>query len=189
MSVGIRRFAVVIRGLSPILFHRNSPEMEELLAKARNNEAKQKIEEENYELYLYLDGGKPYIPALMLQRCLVEAAKNFQERGRGKKSYKNVVGGGLVAIAEEKIPIATRSGWKPNKMYVRVQNNRVLRCRPQIDDWAAEFTLLIDGSIDYNVIRNIVEYAGIYCGLGDFRPQKGGPFGRFKVEKFEEVKK
>jgi hypothetical protein len=29
--------------------------------------------------------------------------------------------------------------------------------------------------------------AGKYCGIGDWRPQKGGKFGKFEVESFVKV--
>ena len=184
----IKEFSVKLVGISPLLLHRNSPELEEMLKKCRNNQAKQEIEEKNYELYLYRDeNGKPYIPSIMLTRSFVEAAKNFYEEGRGKKTYKNIFGGGLVFIKEDKIPLKTKTGWKPFKTYVRVQRNRVLRVRPQIDDWSLEFTLCVDESVSPQVVKQVIEYAGVYCGLGDFRPQCSGPYGRFKVEEFKAV--
>jgi len=184
----VKLYKVRIRGVSPLLMHRNSPEMELLLKKARNNEAKQKVEEENYHLYLYVDGdGRPYVPDIMLQRCFIEAAKEFQQQGRRKKTYKNVVAGGLVTILEEKIPIISQGGYKPDKRFVKVQRNRVLRVRPRFDDWELEFTLAIDESLDEEVIEQIIRYAGSYVGIGDFRPTCSGPFGRFELVEFTPI--
>jgi predicted RNA-binding protein (virulence factor B family) len=181
-----KTYKVRVRGISPLLLHRNSFEMEKLLAKARNNEAKQKVEEENYHLYLYLDGdGRPYVPDIMLQRAFIEAAKEFQQQGKRKKTYKNIVAGGFVNINEPEIPIISQSGYKPDKRFVKVQKNRVLRVRPRFDDWELEFTITIDESIDHEVVKKIIEHAGAYIGIGDFRPTCSGPFGRFEILEFQ----
>ena len=185
----MKLFKVRVRGISPLLIHRNSPEMEKLLAKARNNEAKQKVEEENYHLYLYVDDdGRPYVPDIMLQRAFIEAAKEFQQQGKRKKTYKNLVAGGFVTILEEKIPIISKTGYKPDKRFVRVQKNRILRVRPRFDDWELEFTIVIDDSLDHEVIKQIISYAGSYIGIGDFRPTCTGPFGRFELAEFTPIK-
>lgn len=41
-----------------------------------------------------------------------------------------------------------------------------------------------DDYIDTELLKNVVNYAGMYVGLCDFRPR----FGRFQVAKFTEVK-
>lgn len=183
----MRAYEVTIRGISPLLMHRNSPEMDELLKKQKNNEARMKVEKENFELYAYKDEQGYYIPQLMLIRCLVEAAKEFRQEGRGKKTYKNIVGGGFILIEPEKIRLKCDPP-ACDLQYVKVQNNRVLRARPRFDKWEASFKMWIADGIDPDVILAILKHAGLFHGLGDFRPNRGGPYGRFEVVRFEEAK-
>jgi hypothetical protein len=66
---------------------------------------------------------------------------------------------------------------------------RMMCHRPRVDNWSLSFVLNIDTSVfDPKLIRAVVDDAGKKIGLGDFRPQRKGPFGRFVVTKWEEVK-
>lgn len=60
--------------------------------------------------------------------------------------------------------------------------------RPRFPHW--EFDLEIqydDKRVKGEVIKQLFENAGGSQGLGAFRPNKRGPFGRFRIEKWEEV--
>jgi hypothetical protein len=39
------------------------------------------------------------------------------------------------------------------------------------------------------IVRQLVDDAGQRIGLGDYRPARKGPFGRFKVVHWEQLKK
>jgi hypothetical protein len=55
--------------------------------------------------------------------------------------------------------------------------------RPKFINWSLTFKLLYDeGTLDENQIMQSAENAGKYIGIGGFRPEKGGTFGRFNVE-------
>jgi hypothetical protein len=57
------------------------------------------------------------------------------------------------------------------------------------DDWALEFEVLLDTSIlGAKLFRSVVDDAGNRIGLGDFRPATKGPYGRFVVTQWEEVR-
>jgi hypothetical protein len=60
--------------------------------------------------------------------------------------------------------------------------------RPRIDAWAAPITLLVqDKVLDPTVVRRLLIEGGQWVGLGDFRPQRGGQFGRFEVVRWNET--
>lgn len=66
---------------------------------------------------------------------------------------------------------------------------RMMCHRPRVDNWSMTFTLNIDTTVfDPKLIRAVVDDAGKKIGLGDFRPQRKGPFGRFVVARWEEEK-
>jgi hypothetical protein len=65
-----------------------------------------------------------------------------------------------------------------------------IRVRPRFDSWSLEFTITVwDDGITESVIRNILEHAGNYRGLCDWRPgsQKPGPYGMFKLAALTEL--
>ena len=54
--------------------------------------------------------------------------------------------------------------------------------RPRLDEWRLEFTLDVDETMFApDFVRLLVDDAGTKIGLGDFRPDRKGPFGKFAV--------
>jgi hypothetical protein len=66
---------------------------------------------------------------------------------------------------------------------------RLLRYRPIFENWSIEATLQVDTRlVDATLLRRIVDDAGDYVGVGDFRPAKNGPYGRFVVDNWQPVR-
>ncbi len=132
----------------------------------------------------YLDGhGKVYIPCEYIYGALNRAASSFKLRG---KSAKNQVAG-RVRILEDCIPL----NYEREEIDIRpvvVQRARIPRVRPKFINWSAEFTFEIREGMTSEIVKQILEEAGISHGIGDFRPNKGGRFGTFTITKFETVK-
>lgn len=63
-----------------------------------------------------------------------------------------------------------------------VGRNKVMRTRPKFPRWALEVPALLDeNTLDYSIFQAIAEKAGALAGMGDYRPEKSGPFGRYEV--------
>jgi hypothetical protein len=59
-----------------------------------------------------------------------------------------------------------------------------MKGRGRMDDWSLKFELVcIDDRATANDIKEILEYAGTYIGIGDYRPR----YGRFEVTDFTKV--
>ena len=66
---------------------------------------------------------------------------------------------------------------------VKVGQARLMRYRPRLCDWSLTVTVYYDESmVESRQLIAAAEDAGTFVGLGDYRPEKGGIFGRFKVE-------
>ena len=69
---------------------------------------------------------------------------------------------------------------------VVVQRNRILRTRAKFDDWSCTFHLDTDPElVDRLQLETWLEIGGRRIGLGDWRPEKSGNFGRFEVMSVE----
>ena len=65
-----------------------------------------------------------------------------------------------------------------------VQTARVIRTRPKFTDWSVTFDLmLIPCEVNASNVEQAIVDAGIYSGIGDFRPR----FGLFTLKSFKEV--
>lgn len=149
--------------------------------RTKTDEDREQIAKIEFMGSLYFDDEiGPYIPAENLLACLIEGGKISKQ---GKHVERAVV------VTEPRIPLLysgprTMEGlWAdPNFVdvrSVRVQQNRVDRCRPIFRSWAAETEVMVDPSVlDFSDFETIAHRAGQMSGLGDYRKI----YGRFAVE-------
>jgi hypothetical protein len=109
----------------------------------------------------------------------------------GKKSIKEFVAGS-VAIEPDLIPLGTKKYGIDTRRVV-IQKKAILRCRGKIPEGQEiPFNILVEDDFPDRepggVMKQMLEEAGRRKGIGDFRPEKGGPFGKFVVTEFREVK-
>ncbi|WP_295450906.1 hypothetical protein [uncultured Thiodictyon sp.] len=65
---------------------------------------------------------------------------------------------------------------------VKVGTARLMRYRPILNDWSLSVEVLFDENMAERAqIITAAENAGHFIGIGDYRPAKGGTFGRFRV--------
>lgn len=64
-----------------------------------------------------------------------------------------------------------------------------LRYRPYFNDWRMELEIeyTVNSKITFEQIINGIEYAGAMNGIGEWRIEKDGPYGKFHVENVERI--
>jgi len=172
---------VSIEGVTPLLQHRFASESQDT-GKPRPGVPDWKSEADKS---LYKDpDGVIYQPSTHLERCFVEAAKQFKIAGKRGATYSKLVAA-TVEVWPDAIPHEVQD-WVPDERPVVVNRARVMRYRPRFDKWRLEFEIhLADDQLSVEIMRAIVDYGGSYVGIGDFRPGKGGKFGKFSVVSWE----
>jgi hypothetical protein len=140
-------------------------------------------EEAELRVYRNMDGAFVH-PSESFVKAMVRAVtgKKF-----GKLSAPGVIKGS-VFLAEVSCLIEDGKG-KPAKAYAIdrrpcvVGKARILRCRPCWSPWAMKLALEVDAAIiSRKMVLDALSLAGRVIGIGDYRPEKGGGFGRFRVE-------
>jgi hypothetical protein len=65
-----------------------------------------------------------------------------------------------------------------------------LRYRPCYPEWEASFFLEYDANGGWSLenLINCINAGGMFVGIGEWRPEKDGDFGRFKVSGYADVK-
>jgi hypothetical protein len=164
--------AVTIAGTTPLLCGRPAPEVTVPEAADPRSQAATR---------LYTDAaGEPVIPGLNLYRCITGAARHI---GRCPVELVHSLG-----VAERDVRIRSEHPWAIDTRMVRhpESGERCLCHRPRFDDWSLDLTLLVDrDAISGADVRLLLETAGVRVGLGDFRPERNGPFGRFIIASWE----
>lgn len=185
---------VEIRGVTPLLIHRFTEQSEQ----AKNT---RKMKMENFDpraeatkaAYIAADGTF-YFSAASIPGCLGNAGSNHKMRG-SRKSLRFVVPS-AVRMTNDTVTILNGSG--PAKDFevdarpvtIPATKGRIMRYRPRFNEWGAKFDLLVnDDLLDVDTVHQLLNEAGMTIGIGDFRPEKRGPFGTFRVVNFKEIQK
>ena len=185
-------FEAVIIGTSPLLQHRFSESAEgEVQRKTRKNLAPEPIlprTEAEKAAYRMEETGQLYMPSMAISRLLRESGSDHKLKG-SRKSAKFVVPSS-VFIDDEVLMLLNPEDGKPlmdfevdsRPVVIPSTKGRIMRHRPRLDSWALSVILRVDTeSLGENFIRELLIEGGMRRGLGDFRPEKGGPFGRFHL--------
>lgn len=162
--------------------------------------------------YCYQDGKHVGMASDNIMTTLREGGAKVPVPGKKNQTYKRQSQSGLV-VNELLWPITTSQGEVPwSKLSgliseadyakhetaaqklgfelfakpVKVGMSKHVRVRPRFNEWAIQGTITVfDETITTEVLRLILDMAGTYCGLGDWRPSspsKPGPWGRFRAE-------
>lgn len=134
------------------------------------------------------EAGNLFIPGPNIFSCLIAAGK-FHKAGKSKVTTMktSLIPAGITVIdlacllGTKKFEVDSRS------VVIPATGGRIMCHRPRLDQWQTTFTLDLDESMfSPQFVRAIVDDAGKKVGLGDFRPDRKGPFGRFVVTKWAE---
>lgn len=135
------------------------------------------------KLYIGHDD-KPMIPQPNLFRCILDAGKFFKAGKSKVTTQKSSLLPACASIQEIEIPIDHKENWTVDTRAVRIPSTggRILAHRPCFNDWKLNFTLELDEELmSEKLLREIIDAAGKRIGLGDYRPDTKGPFGKFVV--------
>jgi len=129
------------------------------------------------------------IPAHGVMQCIAAAAKYSKRQipGQGKATWTAKFTAGITLMENPRLNIDPASVGSitisANADGVRGSGKRVPRRFPVIPTgWSTTFDVyILDPIITEQIFREMVELAGMFIGLGQFRPQNGGTNGRFKL--------
>jgi hypothetical protein len=139
--------------------------------------------------------GQFYFPGAAIARLLREAGGNHKLKN-SRKSIKYIVPAAIL-VPQDTIIITNGDGKTPAKDFevdsrpvvIPATKGRIMRHRPRFDNWSASFSVEVDDDmLPVEFIQQLLTEGGSKIGIGDFRPEKGGPFGRFRVTEFKQQK-
>ena len=141
-----------------------------------------------------------YIPGENIHQCLVDGASYWGATipGRGKTQYTGVVKSGVIcqdvaltipgskpgSCLDAKKSDLVSFGRSVNGTPTKGRGAKVYRIRPQLLCWSGHFLMtVIDARLTPQILSNVVSYAGLFKGIGDWRPNHG----RFELESIERI--
>jgi hypothetical protein len=188
----MKTISITIQGTTPLLCNRftDAAQMAASSGNTLSFVGDKGTPQEQAQARLYIGhDNMPMIPQPNLFRCLIDAGKFFKSGKSKITTQKSSLIPACVEIDGVEIPIEHRELWQVDTRAVRIPSTggRILCHRPCFHDWRLAFTIKVDSDmISPKLLREIVDAAGRRIGLGDFRPDCKGPFGKFVVTHWEE---
>jgi len=136
-------------------------------------EAKSPEDDVRDSLY-HLEGGGYGFPAVAFKNAAVDACSYVD-------GITKVLARGAFHIIGDMIPI--EGDPSPRQDMVRVgMGTSDIRFRGEFRQWAVEFVVQYNAAaLSADQIFNLFEVGGFAVGVGEWRPQRDGSFGRFHV--------
>lgn len=183
-EINIQGFTVVIVGTSPLIVHKWSEKAKTMMRdkgagkKTKDRSARDPAADAKDATY-FTAGGEYAIPVLALKSAIITAA--HKDIGIEKTLVRKALflrsGSDMMLPMECSEPIIRED-------CVRVgMGSADLRYRPQFDKWSVHVSLEFDADLlQPTDIVNLFDRAGFGVGICEWRPEKGGEFGRFRVK-------
>lgn len=192
MASSIKSGIATVQGLPPgLLMHRfseqNESEEETRTIRQERGTTRERAEQAAYRN----DDGTLYAPSTWFFRSMIEVGAYHKQKG-SRKSLKYIIPAAIVVTADT-IPLLDLDD-KPIKDFevdarpvvIPSTKGRIMAYRPRIEVWQAEIPMEVDTTIiGVDTAHQLLEDAGRKQGVGDFRPEKKGPFGRFQIIKWD----
>jgi len=172
INVGIR-----VRGTAPLITNRWSDkakkEMLDKQMKKAGTGREAKDPERDYEESLYkLPDGKFGFPSVAFKAAAIRAGKQLGLVMADLRTWFHVRGD-MVEI--EGTP-------QPREDMVRIQQTTDIRYRGEFPEWEALVPIELDETkMSVEQLVSLFAGAGFGVGVGEWRPEKNGQFGRFEV--------
>lgn len=198
-AINIQRVTITIVGDSPLIVHKWSEKAKkEILdkqmkkAKTKGHDAKDPVADFIHSLY-WLDGE----PKEINETGFNDAVQHSARFGFPATAIKAaaVAAGYRSGVTKDKVSmygafhidgeyIVIEGVPEMREDMVRVgMGTADIRYRGEFKDWRSTFAVKYNASaISLEQLVNLFNLGGFACGLGEWRPEKGGAFGMFHVE-------
>ncbi len=137
--------------------------------------------------------GHVFIPPMSFKNCISSAAKFLSIKIPGKrgKTFTAIFESGIIVMEPLILPVMA-SDVDGEWLFVpsdgkRGGGSRVWKCFPVIPTWSGTITIhVLNALITKKVLEEHLEAAGMFIGIGRFRPEKNGFYGRYKATNISE---
>lgn len=205
----IRKVNLRIVGASPLIMHAWSEKATRMMLEAQQGKAKGKAKERKNPVADFIDSmywleGKPDITGMDEEECeraFMEAIQNGARFGFPVTAFKQAAISAAFRNGWAKTKMELRGAFfiesddngmieiKSDIPVMREDHVRIgmgtadLRYRGQFNNWYADMVITYNANGQYSLetILNIINAGGYVCGVGEWRPEKDGQYGMFRV--------
>ena len=185
-----QQISFYIKGISPLIQHAWSEKgmlMLRMTAAERKKQPKvaRNPEDEAANSLYRTDGGEVGFSLMAFKSSLIGAAhKDFGlEKTLLRKSFF------ILSDDSNRVAPLEADDYAIREDIVRIGANQTdIRYRPEFKNWRVKITAEIDPDLlTFKDIANLINRAGFSVGVGEWRPEKGGEYGRFELDTSEPI--
>jgi hypothetical protein len=190
--LNVKKLSIGIVGTTPLICHNKEMVAEQLEADREGTSPKdlETDPEQEYRQSLYeMPEHCPSeygVPSIMFKKAMVRATKATDMAMTDARQAFFVYGtesSDMVALDHPD----SEPDMRKDVVRVGRGSNKEVRYRGQFREWSAD--LIVEFNTSLITAQGVVELlaiAGFCVGIGDWRPQKGGQYGRFEIDTADE---
>ena len=182
--IQIQTIMLTLVGDSPLIVHAWSEKAKRAMLEKQQKKATKAKEvrdpEAEIEACFYrTESGEYGFPAIGVKAAMVSACRFVDA--------KMTVARGAFHIDAEMLPVIGSP--RPREDMVRIgMGTADLRYRPEFPDWKIPVSIKFNaGVMSAEQVANLLDAAGFGVGIGEWRPERNGSYGRFHVGTAEEL--
>jgi hypothetical protein len=184
--IEIKTYILRIVGDSPLICHAWSKKAKQEMLDKQMGKAKSKKEpkdpERDYQEAFYVTpDGRPGFPTIAFKAAAVNAAR--QVTGLTMTFLR-----GAFHTVGEFVEIEGAPHMREDMVRVGM-GTADIRYRPEFEVWAVNLKIRLNSrAMTLEQLMHLFNQAGFSVGVGEWRPEKDGPYGMFHVEGMQEIK-
>lgn len=174
-------------GLSPLICHAwsqkaKSAMLDKQMGKARAKKEPKDPEADFLASFYRLPDGRPAFPTLAFKAAAVGASRQIE-------GLKMTFLRGAFHVQGELVAIESPNPARRREDIVRLQGGVAdIRFRPEFDPWAVTLPVNLNAtSMTLEQLVHLFNMGGFSQGVGEWRPERDGSFGMFRVESVEQL--
>lgn len=198
-AIDIRTATIKVVGDTPLIMHAWSDKAKQMIldkqmkkAKSKGHDAKNPVEDFINSMY-WLDGK----PTEYTEEAFAEAIDKGARFGFPATAFKASAVSAAYRAGVTKNMVAMNGAFRIDGEFVEIHGiphiredmvriamgGTDIRFRGQFDEWNAIFTAKYNAAVlSIEQLVNMFNLGGFACGMGEWRPEKGGTFGMYHIE-------
>lgn len=188
------KYNVTIKGLTPYMQHRMDDikldewEKQRGVIIERPEVSHEVAVRAEYHVYRNADG-KCFIPSEHIRNSFINGGTFMKSKvGVRTKSMKSIVASTWM-VSPEEILMPDYDAIDKRSTVNRNNKARVIVIRPKWLTWEASFQLdVLEPTITIETVKKLIEYSGLFIGIGSFRPTANGLFGKYELITIDKAK-
>lgn len=177
---------VPIVGTSPLILHNWSDKARRQMLDAmqgRKTPKQPKDPQAEYEAAFYRTANGYGFPASGFKKCMIGGARFYGKDVRMTELRQFVFIQGTFSDKDRQALVEIHGEPKLREDVVTVGRGTDLRYRPEFPEWSAILKVTyVASSIDRDSVLSLIDAGGMGVGVGEWRPEKNGDFGTFRID-------